>query len=171
MTLSDQANNISVLSDIVNQLKNSGSNADMPGANTTVLHLRLGDGLCGQYDLGSWRGTRCKGAKIGADNARIPNCWGNDTDCFVNQHGAFYAYPRDYYEQVATDLLKSVGNSTRIVVVADPTHWTRNNDMGMVTTPLILHTGTMSYHFSGQKALRFISVGRALEGRTTTLST
>jgi hypothetical protein len=61
MTLTDQANNISVLSDIV-------------GAK-----------------------------KIGTENARIPNCWENDTDCFVNQHGAFYAYPRDYYEPVATD--------------------------------------------------------------------
>jgi hypothetical protein len=64
MMLTDQANNISVLSDFVNQLKNTshgnGSNVDIPGANTTVLHLKLklGDGLCGQYDLGSWRGTR-----------------------------------------------------------------------------------------------------------------
>jgi hypothetical protein len=40
----------------------------------------------------------------------------------------------------------------------------------MVTTPLILHTGTMSYHFSGQKVSlsRFM---KALEGQMTTSST
>jgi len=75
---------------------------------TTVLHLRLGDGLCGQYDLGSWGGTRCKAV----DTARIPSCWENETDCFVNGHENFYAYPRHYYEQVAAELLESVGNST-----------------------------------------------------------
>mmetsp|Transcript_18447 Transcript_18447/g.27993 ORF Transcript_18447/g.27993 Transcript_18447/m.27993 type:complete len:154 (+) Transcript_18447:135-596(+) len=57
------------------------------------------------------------------DTARIPSCWENETDCFVNGHGNFYGYPRHYYEQVPAELLESVGNSTKIVVVS------RNKDM------------------------------------------
>eukprot|EP00984_Skeletonema_dohrnii_P009638 scaffold3693_cov117-Skeletonema_dohrnii-CCMP3373.AAC.1 len=62
------------------------------------------------------------------DTARIPNCWENETDCFVNSHGNLYAYPRHYYEQVAAELLESVGNLTKIIVVSNPSHWTRNTD-------------------------------------------
>jgi len=125
-----QKKNSTILADIVSQWNTSrGRHTNKPCTSTTVLHLRLGDGLCGRYDLGSWSGTRCKGAKVGTTNARIPSCWEKDTDCFVNQHKDFYAYPKNYYEPVATDLLESVGNVTRIVVVADPSHWTRNKDM------------------------------------------
>jgi hypothetical protein len=60
---------------------------------------------------------------------RIPSCWEKDTDCFVNSNRDFCAYPKNYYEPVATDLLELVGNVTRIVVLADPSHWTRNKDM------------------------------------------
>lgn len=135
-TRTDQANDISVLADIVDQWNNtdashgSSANKNKPSRNITVLHLRLGDGLCGKYDLGSqWDATRCKGAKVGVDTARIPNCWENDTDCYVGREGVFYAYPKHHYVQVAADLLESLGNSTRIVVVGDPSHWTRNEDM------------------------------------------
>lgn len=87
-----------------------------------MLHLRLGDGLCGQYDVGS--ADECKGAKLGTKNPRIPSCWANKKDCFRQ-----YTYPKDYYEPVAGDLLELVNTTTRIVVVADPFHWTRNQDM------------------------------------------
>jgi len=121
LTRTDQANNITVLVDIINQSK-----IDIPAANTTVMHLRLGDGLCGQYnDLSKW----CRGAKTGTENPTTRNCWENDKDCFKSIGGYIYAYPREYYEQVATELLKSVNNSTTIVVVADPRHWTRSKDM------------------------------------------
>jgi len=135
-TRTDQANDISVLADIVDQWNNtnashgSGANKNKPSRNITVLHLRLGDSLCGIYDLGSqWDRTRCKGAKVGVDNARIPNCWENDTDCYAGSEGVLYAYPKQYYVQVVADLLESLGNSTRIMVVGDPSHWTRNEDM------------------------------------------
>lgn len=47
----------------------------------------------------------------------------------VNSANIPYAYPREYYEPVAADLLNLVGNKTKIVVFADPKHWTRNKDM------------------------------------------
>ena len=120
LTRTDQANNITVIVDIINQSK-----IDTPDAHTTVMHLRLGDGLCGQYnDLSKW----CRGAKTGTENPTTRNCWENDKDCFKSRGGYIYAYPREYYEQVATELLKSVSNSTTIVVVADPRHWTRSTD-------------------------------------------
>ena len=135
-TRTEKANDISVLADVVDQWNNTGAShgnsvyKNTPSRNITVLHLRLGDSLCGKYDLGSqWDGTRCKGAKVGVDNARIPDCWENETDCYVGSEGFLYAYPKHYYVQVVADLLESVRNSTRIVVVGDPSHWTRNKDM------------------------------------------
>ncbi|KAL7522890.1 hypothetical protein ACHAWX_007615 [Stephanocyclus meneghinianus] len=125
-----EANHIAVLAYIVNR-RNSihDGHAERPSLNTTVVHLRIGDGLCGMYDLGSWGGSRCKGAEPGSPIARIPDCWENETDCFVDEHGALYAFPKEYYEPVAEELLEAVGNKTRVVVLADPYHWTRNQDL------------------------------------------
>jgi len=127
----NQILNITVLADIVRQWNTTRRIDNTKGIcmNIIVVHLRLGDALCGRYDLGSWHGTRCKGSDIGTDNALIPSCWEHESDCMVSSSGALYAYTKDYYEPVIVDLLEAVGNRTKVVVVADPTHWTRNKDM------------------------------------------
>ena len=118
----EQKKDISTLADIVRHWDISGwGDLDKPSANTTVMHLRLGDGLCGRYDQAR---LNCRTVNPGNRS-----CWDNDTDCFKSTNGLLYAYPKEYYEPVAQDLLKFLGNKTRIIVVADPSHWGRNKDM------------------------------------------
>ena len=84
-----------------------------PGVNSIVLHLRLGDGLCRCHD----DRVRCK-----ASNKTLPNCWENVGSCYTSSGNLLYAYPKEYYELVAKDLLESVGRNSTIVIVADPSH-------------------------------------------------
>ena len=112
----EEKGDISILQDIVRDWSAGKWNyLEKPGVNSTVMHLRLGDGLCQYLDNRS----RCKRS----NSSYIPSCWEIEGDCTRNVRGAFYAYPRDFYKPVVTDLLESVGRNSTIIIVADPSHW------------------------------------------------
>jgi len=80
--------------------------------NATVLHLRLGDGLCVEHD------AQCRRQRDG-----VPDCWRHDTDCWIwgDRH---YAFSSDWYASVA----RVLDRTRPIVIVANDEHWTRTHD-------------------------------------------
>jgi len=85
---------------------------------TVIVHVRIGDGLCAQYDY------PCRG-----DRTNVPDCWNNYEDCFFNpeSEGKFYALSKKWYIPVLQKL--SFSNEARnVVIVGDMRHWTRTLD-------------------------------------------
>jgi hypothetical protein len=85
--------------------------------NTALVHLRLGDGLCAQYD------PRCRGPRTD-----IPNCWETDEDCFVNPDSVTkqYAFSSRWYRDIFMHL-ESL-HVRHVIIIGDKYHWTRTPD-------------------------------------------
>lgn len=87
-----QKGDVSILRDIVRDWSaGKWKFLKKPVVNSTVVHLRLGDGLCRCNDLRA----KCEGG-----NTTLPNCWENEGDCYKSSTDVLCAYPREYYEPV-----------------------------------------------------------------------
>ena len=86
----------------------------VPAADEIVVHLRLGDGLCAQYD------PQCRG-----NDTSPPNCWENDADCWIDGGGELqYTYSKLWY----MDLYSVLPPRQHVIIVSDTEHWTRCAD-------------------------------------------
>jgi len=111
------ANDMDVLIEVLKKFeKKSGFRKVQQHA--VLVHVRLGDGLCAQYD------PKCQRA-----SANIPNCWEEHTDCWYdpNSETKYYAYPKEWYYGVVSKLRKSHYGGL-VIIVADKKHWTRSID-------------------------------------------
>ena len=83
---------------------------------TAFVHVRLGDGLCAQYD------KQCRGERVD-----VPNCWESDYDCWrdANSVTKQYSYSKQWY----VDVLDQLANLRvqRIEIIGDMHHWTRTS--------------------------------------------
>ena len=78
----------------------------------TVLHLRLGDGLCLENDI------QCHRQRKGA-----PNCWKFDSDCWSYKQER-YTFSYKWYLSLA----KVLNRNHSLIIVSDDEHWTRYPD-------------------------------------------
>ena len=87
-------------------------------ANLAFVHLRLGDGLCAQYD------EPCRGNRTDE-----PDCWNRERDCWYDPGAETkrYAFSKVWYLTVLEELslLKDLEG---ITIVSDKYHWTRTKD-------------------------------------------
>lgn len=112
----DSANDIGVLISVIDTVQDALKCKTAP-KDVVVMHLRLGDGLCAQYD------KPCRGARV-----TRPSCWDSDNDCFNNPSSETkqYAFSRRWYEKVLATVIEQ--NYTKVVLVTDTEHWTRTPD-------------------------------------------
>jgi len=104
----DQPKNISTLIRVLDRRSKK-----IAEDNVAFVHVRLGDGLCAKND------EPCRGIK-----SSDPDCWNDHRDCWDD--GIKYAYSKDWYEPVVSQLRKM--HVKQIIVVGDKFHWTRTPD-------------------------------------------
>lgn len=117
LSTTDKANDIPSLVDVLERATWLTPALDM--RLSAVVHVRLGDGLCAQYD------PPCRGAE-----QTLPNCWERDEDCWQDPDSITkqYAYSRKWYYPVRQDLKSALPPSGRILILGDKRHWTRTSD-------------------------------------------
>lgn len=83
---------------------------------TAFVHVRLGDGLCAQYDI------QCRGERVD-----VPSCWESDYDCWrdANSVTKQYCYSKHWYDDVFDQLANL--RVQRIEIIGDMHHWTRTS--------------------------------------------
>ena len=99
---------------------------DRPADDQLVVHLRLGDGLCGNnWTLETGSCTRPRPPEAGP----IRDCWNYPVDCYEFMDYA-YAYPKSWYSNIASELksLLLEQRMSRVVIVSNAGHWTRFPD-------------------------------------------
>ena len=111
------ANDMEALIDVLSEFEKKSSFRKVP-QHAVVVHVRLGDGLCTRYD------PKCQ-----RESTDIPNCWERHKDCWYdpNSETKYYAYPKEWYEGVVSELRKSHYGG-KAIIVADKKHWTRSID-------------------------------------------
>ena len=98
---------------------------ELPKTDQVIVHLRLGDGLCGDE---RWDNKLVCGEQRPTNAGRFRNCWKHDYDCFF-YHGNRYAYSQRWYDTIASDLTSAASEiSSNVSIVSDARHWTRAQD-------------------------------------------
>ena len=112
---SSEPNNITALLRVLDAYRTQQSTMS---ANAIVVHVRLGDGLCAQFD------QLCRG-----DKTHTPNCWEDDSDCWFDPQSSTkqYAFSERWYENVMLDLSTYRGQRA-VFILGDKHHWTRTPD-------------------------------------------
>ena len=125
----EERNNIDILLETLGEqqtiIRREQPLLELPKTDQVIMHLRLGDGLCGDE---RWDHVSFCGEQRPTNAGRFRNCWEHDYDCFF-YNGNRYAYSQRWYDTIASDLASVASEiSSNISIVSDARHWTRGPD-------------------------------------------